>query len=158
MCQKVLSNMSRPLIFSLSALTILSLALSACAETHTADIGTPVAVSHPVGAYSFEYRWGNNADVIYLVDNVSRADGDRVEFDLTVTVPPLGRMFGFVGLEVTCVAGDETSAAETDERLSEDYDGVFEFPMWCAVPEGVERLAIELEHHEKHLSFEGTVN
>lgn len=63
--------MSRPPVFALSAATLLPPALSARANTHTADVGTPVAVSHPVGAYSHEYRWGNNADVIYSVEHLT---------------------------------------------------------------------------------------
>ena len=135
----------------------LVLTLAGCAQTHAAEIGTPVSVSHPVGAYSSEFRWGDNADVIYLVENASRTDSERVDFDLTVTVPKLGRMFGFVKLDVNCVVGEQTSAAETDERLGEEHDGVFEFPMWCAVPEDADHLAIEIDHHDEHLRFEGPV-
>ncbi|MFC4561903.1 hypothetical protein ACFO4E_08550 [Nocardiopsis mangrovi] len=149
--------MPRPLLYALSASTLVPLVLAGCAPTHVADIGTPVAVSHPIGAYSHEFRWGNNADVVYLVDNAAGTDPGRVDFDLNVTVPDLGRMFGFVNLEVTCVVGGEASAADTHERLSEDYSGEFEFPMWCAVPEGTDHVTIEIDHHDEHLRFEGVV-
>ncbi|WP_017582060.1 hypothetical protein [Nocardiopsis valliformis] len=149
---------SAPTVLTLSLLSFPALALSGCARTHTADIGTPVSVSHPVGAYSSEFRWGNNAHVIYAVENASLTETGRMDFDLTVTVPPLGRVFGFVRMEVTCVAGGETSSAHTHERLGEAYDGTFEFPMWCAVPEEADLVAIEIDHHDEHLRFEGSVD
>ncbi len=141
----------------LSASFLASVVLTGCAQTHNADIGTPVAVSHPIGAYSHEFRWGHNADVVYLVENALHTGPGRMDFDLTVTVPSLGRIFGFVYLEVTCVVGEETSAAETNERLGEDGPGVFEFPMWCAVPDDADHVAIEIHHHDEHLRFEGPV-
>lgn len=140
---------------SLTVPPALVLALTGCAQTNSADFGAPIPVSHPVGAYSSEFRRGNDADVVYLVENVSRTGPDRVDFDLTVTVPPLGRMFGFVRLEVVCVANEQTSAADTDEYLGEDHEGVFEFPMRCEAPEDADHLAVEINHHDEHLRFEG---
>ncbi|GAB3736420.1 hypothetical protein [Nocardiopsis nanhaiensis] len=136
----------------------LALSLTGCSGTNTAGFDSAITVSHPKGAYESEFQWGNNAHVHYLVHEVTLTEPGRADFELTVTVPRLGRMFGFVNLDVTCEVDGETSAADTDERLGEEHEGVFEFPMWCAVPESAEHLAVEIGHHDEHLRFEGPLD
>jgi hypothetical protein len=134
-------------------------ALTGCSMPQSTQVGTSLSISRPVGAYEHEFRRGNNADVHYLVENLVRSDPGKVDFDLTVTVPQLGRPYGFRDMVVTCVSGGETSTAESSEEfLNEQFEGVYDFPMWCDLPEGSADLSIEVDHFDELLRFQGSLD
>lgn len=126
-------------------------------EQEFADFGRTVAVPHPVGAYEYEFRRGSEADVYYRLEEVERSEPGRVDFTLVVEVPALGRNFGFGGLEVACEVQGEITEAETDARLGEAFDGLYEFPMRCAVPEGAVFLIVTVNHHDQTVEFAGEI-
>lgn len=152
--------MRSPAPYALLAAALLLVGCSAPDDAPTtrrpADFGRTIAVAHPVGAYEHEFD-GTEADVYYRVEDVARPEPEVAEFLLAVDVPVLGRNFGFGGLEVGCEVQGETTEAETDERLGEAFDGLHEFPMWCAVPEDTEFLIITVEHHDEIMEFSGEI-
>ncbi|MBR8741239.1 hypothetical protein [Nocardiopsis sp. MG754419] len=149
--------MSRLPLSAMLALAVLP-ALTGCSSTHSTDVGLTLTVAHPQGDFEQGPSLFKTSDVTYMVRYLSRTEPDRVDFDLIILVPEFGRPFGFGDLAVTCVADGATSTADTDEELrSEEFGGVFEFPMWCEAPEDAERMVVEIDHHDEQLSFEGAV-
>lgn len=124
----------------------------------TADFGEALGFTHPVGPHEGDPdEDGEDAEVLYTVDDVERPWAGRVDFTVAVEVPDLERTFSLTDMEVVCEAGPEIPIAQTEEPLSAVEQGTHESRMWCEIPDDADRVRIVVMVGDDEAAFGGSV-
>ncbi|GLU45662.1 hypothetical protein [Nocardiopsis ansamitocini] len=111
--------------------------------------GDSAVIAFPFGAYPAEYDWDDMRDVAFTVDGVQRTATGEVRYELLITTPELGRVFGVSALAPQCFADGAASDQPTPlPGTTELEEGAHLYELQCAVPEGADVLEVRFTQRD----------